>query len=227
VDHTEPPEPIDGAYRYVLVVRDLGSGSVLLAEPCQRKDAATAARLLEALFEEHGAPLVLKGDRGFVAAVLEKLARRWSVLWLHSPAHWPGYNGACESSIDWLKVHADYQALRAGHAGLWTRADLERARDWMNQGRRKYHGLRAEEAFAARREISLVERRSFAITHDWLQLEIRRMRGCALDALLPPKEEQLVQRHALEATLLKHGFLKAKRGRLSLPISSISSAIFS
>src|SRR5262249_61038475 len=44
MDFTEPPAPIDGEYRYLLLIRDLASGRQLLALPCHAPPAAGAPR---------------------------------------------------------------------------------------------------------------------------------------------------------------------------------------
>src|SRR5262249_37763380 len=64
MDFVEVPFLIDGSYKYVLAVRDLASGYVLLWLPVSEQTAAVAMAALAALFAEHGAPLVLKSDNG-------------------------------------------------------------------------------------------------------------------------------------------------------------------
>jgi len=58
-------KPIDNRFPFVLVVRDLASGAVLLALPCLDREQTNVVRALRALFAEHGAPLVLKSDNEF------------------------------------------------------------------------------------------------------------------------------------------------------------------
>src|SRR5437867_13405023 len=49
-DFTEPPAPIDGLYRRLLLVRDLASGRQLLALPCDGASAGVAVAGLRLLF---------------------------------------------------------------------------------------------------------------------------------------------------------------------------------
>ncbi len=64
LDHTEPPSPIDGQYRFVLTVRDLASGCTLAAMAVASEDAITTIDVLRALFAQYGPPLLLKADNG-------------------------------------------------------------------------------------------------------------------------------------------------------------------
>jgi transposase InsO family protein len=73
-------------------------------------DGPTVAAHLERLFQQYGAPLVLKRDWGSNlndAAVDEALSRYW-VIPLNSPPHYPPYNGGMERAQRELKA-----ALRA------------------------------------------------------------------------------------------------------------------
>ncbi len=53
-----------GGYRRLLGVRDLGSGMQLTWRPTLDETAETTAVVLDGLFREHGAPLVVKFDNG-------------------------------------------------------------------------------------------------------------------------------------------------------------------
>src|SRR5262249_10823078 len=63
-DFSESPFRIDGAYDRLFAVTDLASRKKLEALPVTNEDATTARHSLEALFLQHGAPLVLKADNG-------------------------------------------------------------------------------------------------------------------------------------------------------------------
>lgn len=138
MDHSDAGAAIDGARRHLLVVRDLASGFVLLALPCEAQDGATVRAALTHLFAEHGAPLVLKSDNGaaFVAAESEALLDRHGVLHLRSPAYTPSYNGACEAGIGSIEVAAFHQATLADRAAHWTSDDLYAAQCELNELRR-------------------------------------------------------------------------------------------
>src|SRR5262249_22116352 len=84
--------------RYVLVAADACVPFRTSVEPVARYDAASVARVLDADFAKHGAPLVLRLDRAKahrapeVAAVLAA----HQVLALHGPAHHPRFYGQLE-----------------------------------------------------------------------------------------------------------------------------------
>ena len=135
IDFTGPCQPVDGRYPYLLGVRDLASGQQLLGLPVEEATAETAATALASLFMIHGAPLVLKSDNGspFTAGLVGQLAHDFGVELLFSPPGMPRYNGAIEASIGSLKKRTQHAAYLAGHAGLWTSADLDRARALANR----------------------------------------------------------------------------------------------
>ncbi len=64
MDFTHPLYLIDGVLPAILNVRDLASRQQLLWLAVAREDAATVVEALADLFEEHGAPLVMKCDNG-------------------------------------------------------------------------------------------------------------------------------------------------------------------
>jgi hypothetical protein len=128
-DFTEPPLPIDGVFDYVLVVRDLASQCTLLAAPCYRQTAEVVVFSLQRLFNQHGAPLVLKSDNGsaFKADETRQLCQRHGVVNLLSPPLTPRYNGSIEATGGQLKTRAALIAQQ--HAcDIWTSDILEAAR---------------------------------------------------------------------------------------------------
>jgi len=74
---------------------------------------------LEALFAEHGAPLVLKSDNGsaFKDKDMLKLLAEHDIVWLPSPPRTPWYNGGCEAGNHSMRIRTDHFAERAGG---WT-----------------------------------------------------------------------------------------------------------
>lgn len=130
IDFTQPPSPVDGLFPSVLVVRDLASGYRLAARPVLSQDALAVRALLIELFEQHGAPLVLKYDNGspFCNAVVDQLLAIRGVISLVSPPGYPQYNGSIEAGIGSLKTFAAHLAAGRGHPGYWTCDDLEGAR---------------------------------------------------------------------------------------------------
>ena len=100
MDFSHPPLLIDGCYRAIFAVRDLASQQQLFWMPVQDETADTAIEALHSLFEEYGAPLVLKCDNGpgFVARAMKEFLCDWSIITLYSPPYAPWYNGAIERS---------------------------------------------------------------------------------------------------------------------------------
>src|SRR5687768_10344786 len=80
MDFTEPPAPVDGQHPHILVVRDLGSGKLLLALPVPETTAEVVRDALCALLREHGSPLVIKSDNGGAFTANEKMLRAHGVL---------------------------------------------------------------------------------------------------------------------------------------------------
>src|SRR5262249_36803615 len=106
IDFTEPQQPIDGCYPRLLAVRDLASGYQLLWLPVADESEDTAIPALQALFRQHGAPLVLKSDNGsaFIGERLALLLQSLQILPLFSPPRLPSYNGSCEAGIGSMKT---------------------------------------------------------------------------------------------------------------------------
>lgn len=129
IDFTEPPTPVDGFFPWILAVRDLASGYRLAARPVPAADAANVRALLIELFEQHGAPLVLKHDNGshFCNEIIERLLGLRGVVSLVSPRYYPKYNGAIEAGIGSVKTYTAHLAAAHGHPGWWTSDDLEGA----------------------------------------------------------------------------------------------------
>jgi len=96
MDFAQLRRPVDGIFRYVLVVRDLASGRTLTAMPLRRKDSHSVWIVLKALFLWYPPPLVLKSDNegSFKTDEVTKLLKANGVLTLYSPPYYPQYNGA-------------------------------------------------------------------------------------------------------------------------------------
>lgn len=213
-DWTEPGCPVEGKYGKVLSVRDLPSGESLQALPTEANTGWVAAAALESLFEENGAPLVVKNDGGseLNGAEVEAVLEKHGVAHLCSPGYYPRYNGSIEAGIGSLKTHAWYEAARHGRPGHWTCDDLEAARLKANETSRPRgpHGPSPDALWAARTRITRAERARFQKA---LAEERRRPSGAAS----PPKnkrERQADERHAIERALQKCGYLTVVRGRV-------------
>jgi transposase InsO family protein len=140
MDFSHPPVAIDGYYPAIFTVRDLASQQQLLWLPVENETADTVIDALHELFDEHGAPLVLKCDNGssFVAAASKQFLCDRSVVTLYSPPYAPWYNGAIERANRSLKEITEHVADEAGHAGYWTSPDLHAARLRLNRLRRPW-----------------------------------------------------------------------------------------
>lgn len=128
IDFAEPPLPIEGSFEYLLAVRDLASGMQLPWLPVADQTAQTTIAALEAMFRQHGPPLVLKSDNGsaFIAELTAKCLERWRVTNLRSPPEYPEYNGACEAGIGSMKSRTHHQAARRGTPGGGGPATMSR-----------------------------------------------------------------------------------------------------
>lgn len=230
VDYTEPPAPIDGAYRKILAVRDLASGKQLLALPVPQESGSATANALDRLFFQHGAPLVLKSDNGstLTAQLVHDLLADCQVLALLSPPQFPRFNGACEAGIGSFKTRAHHLAARNGRPAQWTCDDVEGARLMANETARPkgHRGPTPDEMWEARRTILADERDVFRYTmetHLEAREEERRERvtaqSCSPTANPDNTRERAASvrsaiRHALEA----HGHLVTRRRRIPLPV---------
>lgn len=161
-------------------------------------DGEAVALALDADFEEHGAPLVLRLDQASahktdaVFAVLD----RWGTVPLHGPPHHPGYYGQLERQNRehraWLRGGGDAR----GHAG-----ELDAMRIALNETLpRKTLGWRtAGAAWRARPPLG-VDRGMFRAT-------VEKLLGSMLrQAAIPSR------RVAIEAALSQYGLLKVTAG---------------
>lgn len=208
IDFAEPPAPVEGCYPHLLAVRDLASGQQLAWLPVADETAETVAAALQALFREHGAPLVLKSDNGsaFIAEELTAVLAAWGVWQLRSPPEWPQYNGACEAGIGSMKTRTHHQAAAAGRPGEWACDDAEAARRQANETARPWGagGPTPEDAWGQRRPITPEERAAFAATVRQAQQQARG--GTAA-----------IDRAAISQALEKYGLLTFdRRARLGV-----------
>lgn len=222
IDGTDPPTPVDGCYPKVLVTRDLASGANLAAMPAPAEDGDSLGAVLEALFVEHGAPLVLKSDCGACRSeIVQKLLDRWHVLHLSSPPVTPRYNGAIEAGIGGIKTEAHWEAARHDHPGEWTADDLEAARRKANETHRPWGSLQPtpQEAWSRRRPIESGARLDLFSTVLAYREDEHRARGFLPGISGPVAEEAAIQRTAISRALLTLGYLSIRRRRFTPLIS--------
>ena len=223
MDFTEPPAPIDGQYRYLLLVRDLASGRQLLAMPCHGEGAGVVVDVLRMLFEHEGRPLVLKMDNGsaFISESVATLLREHGVLALFSPPGTPAYNGSVEAGIGSLEVRAFYQSARHDRPGEWTCDDVAAACRQANDTAHPW-GLgrpTPETAWKARVPITENDARAFRSAYDH-----HRERECAEREIPSWKLRShclraSIDRVALSRALIERGYLLIRSRRVTPPIT--------
>ncbi len=233
IDFAQPPLPIEGRYPYLLAVRDLASGQQLAWLPVVEADATTACHLLQALFREHGAPLVLKADNGspFHAAQTQKLLQQENVVALFSPVRMPRYNGACEAGIGSMKTRTHHEAARHDHPGEWTCDECEAARLQANELARPWgaHQPTPDQAWADRRleshctmavssVITAEQRAAFRAAVEEEEIKARSEQGYETNAALGHNAQAAVHRVAIRRALVAIGILRFRRRRITLPI---------
>jgi transposase InsO family protein len=221
-DFAEAPAAVEGVYPYVLAVRDLASGYVLLWQPLRQASGAEAALALAALFALWGAPLVLKSDNGsaFGSEGVRAVLAGAGVVALFSPPGTPRYNGSIEAGIGSLKERTQVQSARQGRPGEWAMADVWVAREQANAlGRpRGVRGPTPEQAWQERLACRALERQCFAATLEELRGEERQSRGLAADAVLAEGQARSVDREAVRRALVAHSYLSFTRRLIPLPI---------
>ena len=212
IDHAEPPRPIDGQYAYLLAVRDLASHCQLGWLPVSAANAETTCAALEALFVEHGPPLVIKSDNGspFIAHETTELLASHGVTHLLSPPYTPEYNGACEAGIGGLKTRTHEQAALAGRPGHWTADDVEAARCLGNELHRPHGPLAATpaEVWQARQPITTTERVAFAASLNHHRDSTARESGYTTDEAVSKATHASWLRTAISRALVGCGLLK-------------------
>jgi len=221
MDYTEAPCDIEGTCRWILLVRDLASGFVLAAYPCEHASAATTVMVLRSLFRFHGAPLVLKTDNGshFTAEEVGAVLGAFGVVQLLSPPGLPPYNGAIESGCGSLKTRTWCAAARNDRPGEWTFDDVEEGRWSANcfGSPRGLAGPSPNDAWKARSEISLEERVAFLALVARCEAEVRVEGAYLPDPCLSKSELATLRREAIARALAAHELLLVRRRKVSPP----------
>jgi transposase InsO family protein len=223
MDFTQPASPIDGVYRYLLLIRDLASGRQLLALPCHGESAEVAILALRTLFRLCGKPLVIKMDNGsaFIADDLRALLREHRVFALYSPPGTPSYNGSVEAGIGSLEVRAFYESARHDRPGEWTCDDVAAARLQANATAHPWslNGATPEIAWQRRARITDLEAQLFRSAYDR-----QRERECAERSITSSNEcstwlRASIDRVALSRALIERGLLLIRSRRITPPIT--------
>ncbi len=224
MDFSHPLVSIDGYFPTIFTVRDLASQQQLLWLPVEDETADTVICGLHELFDEHGAPLVVKLDNGpgFVAQALKQFLRDWSVVTLYSPPYAPWYNGAIERSNRSLKEITEHVAEQGGHAGYWTSPDLHAARLQLNRltRPRESDGSTAEEkcpeeVWQSRDALTMDERDVLFEKLELARRALCREREVDPDAPLAHRLESELVRLALQTVLESSRYLYVTRRRIA------------
>ena len=221
-DFTEPPQPIDGLFRYVLLVRDLAASRQLLAMATHTTEARVAVAALRELFLQWGAPLVVKADNGtFAADLFRNLLLDFMVAPLFSPPYLPQYNGTIEAGNGSLKTHARQEALRHGRT-IWTSDDLEVAWESANTSARPWGltGPSPDQRWAARTPITAVERSRFQTTLTHRKTQVIAEFGLRPSDLTRRAVRADVDRTATRRALESLGYLFVSGGPIRPPLKS-------
>ena len=229
MDFTEAPTPIDGLYPYLLAVRDLASGALLLAWPLRTATAPEAIRALASLLARHGAPLVLKTDNGspFCAADTCDFLRQHGVTMLFSPPYWPRYNGAIEAGIGSLKSRSEYHAACQGRPGQWLWDDIDYALAQANANARPngLNGPTPDQAWATRPTFTKEERNLFQTSVQRHADQVCAQDGWPTTGPLQAMDQRAMDRLAIQRALVEHGYLLFRRRCIPLPFEKKKVAI--
>ena len=242
MDFAKPPQPVDGIYPYIFLVRDLASGNLLLSLPVPSREIKHVIAALASLFAQYDPPLVLKSDNEFDTwtvqdagprrdwndeswAALRRLAALLSehgVLPLLSPSYYPEYNAAIEAGIGSFKTRAHHEAARHGHPQQWNCDDVEAARLQANELARPWGSDQdtPDIAWAERKAIDPAQRADFSAAVQQAETELRQKKteGLLPEMPLGPKDVASARREALSRALVAQGFLRIRRRRFTLPI---------
>ncbi len=217
MDFTQPLQPIDGVFPYLLSIRDLASHCQLAWCPVRGQTADDVLPVLQELFALYGPPLVLKHDNGsaFLASVTQQALIDALVAQLFSPPGQPQYNGAVERGNGVLKTYTHLRAQAVGHPFRWTSEDIQHAQDLANTISRPWGagGLSPAEAWQQRTRIMPQERQAFTAALSAHRQRAAQQLGVDLSAELSHADRTRLDRLALSATLQDLGYLTKKQVR--------------
>jgi transposase InsO family protein len=166
IDGTWLEQRVVGSGRRALIVVEMHTRKTLALESVAGERAYEVERVLAALVEKHGAPLVLKLDNGsaFISLRILVFCALRGITLMHSPVRRPSWNGTCEVSGRWAKRRAQAAAEQRGDDTL-TQADLDAAVTYVGVLPKVDEALR---------------RRFLAVVAEQLEV-VARERGVALD----------------------------------------------
>lgn len=227
IDHSEPPQPVDGCCRQILAIRDLASGMQLAWTAVAGATAEEALLVLEMLVRQYGPPLVLKSDNGsaFISHAFRAWLESWQITPLLSPVRMPRYNGACEAGIGAAKRRTEYLSARQDRFLDWTSDDLYAAQLWANHDHYPWGRARGTPAdrFAARSPITQNERDPFQAAVVQCERQLHH-ELCTPDQQLTDTCSALIHRRAVRLALVELGYLDITRRSIPQPIHTAKCA---
>ncbi len=199
MDHVVPPSVIEGRYRAVLAVRDLGSGDQILWEPVESEGAREVVMALDVRFRIEGAPLVMKSDNGsgFIAEETQGVLAHHGVIQLLSPPALPQYNGSIEAGNGSMRARTDWKAALSGRHEEWTVEDLDAARNDANEMPRGLGVPAAGLPWRDRPAITPELRSEFGATVGEFEAQERVSYGLTPGAVVEPYVEAEIKRTAI------------------------------
>jgi len=222
MDFAQLKRPVDGIFRFVLVVRDLASGRTLTAMPLLRKDSHSVWIVLKALFLWYPPPLVLKSDNegSFKTDEVTKLLGANGVLPLYSPSYYPQYNGACETGIGTLKTFAFHASAERGYPGEFTSDDVFAAACRANHLTcpHGHDGPTPDEAWREATGVLNWDRERFSKHYEVESRKELEEQGHITLFDIDPVDKEAVDRAAIGRALIKCGFLCVKRRLVYPPV---------
>ena len=228
MDYTKPLQVIEGRFKKILLVRDLASGCTLLTLPVPEESTDVTIQALEALFLEHGIPLVLKCDNGssFAAQKMQSYLNSKGVLQLFSPPRTPEYNAAVEAGIGSFKVHAHYASAKNDRPGQWTCDDIEVAKATMNYfGQPKgKSNVSPRWNFDSSEKMTIAQRLELWKNYRLKLKEVLKNKNVEKLESLKEMERRSVRREAISSALLDLDYLRIRKRRVSPPFKKLKLA---
>ncbi len=187
----------------------------------------SAAFHLEQLFQRHGPPLVLKRDNGsnLNHQAVDEVLRRYLVIPLNSPPHYPPYNGGMEHAVRELKTPLVEKILGRGsmpESQVQLRAELL-AHELNHRSRGCLRGHIACRVFQnAKAALRAYTRRKRREIFDWINELTREL--VQVSAVHTQRRAEAARRLAVETWLQRNGVITIIQDQKVLPVFSNKTA---